>query len=125
MGQIIRVQCEHCGFTKEIFAGGGRKDCELATILAALPEDRRHILASAVGSGAVWISITRKPCACGACKSLYSRPVVEYTLYGIKRKLHGVCPQCGAENAGWKDEEELRCPACGAGLLQQQIGHWD
>lgn len=126
MGQIIQVHCGRCGFEKKLYVGGGLADCEMETIMAALPEREQRVLDVAVREGASQISITRRLCVCSSCGAVYALPVVSCILKGQQGELYGVCPQCGESgNAEWEEDEALPCPVCRNGLTRQQTGHWD
>lgn len=102
------------------------QDCELKTILMALPREGQDTLAAAVAYGANQLSITRRLCACDSCGTIYALPVVSYNLKGLLQELYGVCPQCGAPgNNKWKESELPPCPDCGSEMVQQAAGHWD
>lgn len=126
MGRIIQAQCAKCDFQKNIYAGGGLRDCELPTILSALPEEERQVLAEAVSQGAVRVSIYREPSLCESCGAVYALPVVEYTLNGERKELWGLCPQCGENGSiALEEHSEACCPQCGGDLLLRPVGHWD
>lgn len=121
MGIIMKAMCESCGFEKELYTGGGKRDCSIDTILAALPEAEQQTLSKAVKLGAKCISINREPCSCAACKEIYTVPVVTYTIDGKGCSICGACPKC--KKKGY--EMPVFCPDCGAKLSVSQTGLWD
>lgn len=121
MGQIIKAKCLQCGFEKDIFAGGGRMDCNMDTILSALPKDEQNILSEAVKQGAIRLAIDRKPCSCASCGEIYTVPIVSYTLNNTDHELRGECPICGEKKSAPPDI----CSECGAELSLANAGLWD
>lgn len=125
MGQIIQVQCTKCDYQKELFIGGGLMDCELKTILAALPAEGQRVLSGAVNYGASQFSVTRKISRCNSCGEVYALPVVSYMLKNLSQELYGVCPECGAAGKAGKNVGLPCCPSCGGEMTQRKTGHWD
>lgn len=125
MGQIIQVRCETCGFQKDVFVGGGLRDCEWETVLETLPEEGKHALRQAVHDGAGQVFVTRKLYACPSCKAVYALPVVSYTLEGRTQELYGNCPRCGSSGGSPEEGAVIHCPGCGGELALRHTGNWD
>lgn len=126
MGQIIQLHCPQCGLKKELFVGGGMRDCELKTILNVLPEEEKEMLKAAARYGANQFSVTRKPYVCNSCGIIYALPVVSYNIKGICQEIYGVCPNCNTEGSIKRNGNTIPCcPDCGTEMTLQEIGHWD
>lgn len=126
MGQILKARCTQCNFEKDFYVGGGLKDCEITTMLAALPKEGQRTLTVAARRNAKQISITKKLCICDSCRTIYTLPVVEYTLEGKREELRGLCPQCnGIDCHEVGEDHQVKCPDCGTEIQLQIAGHWD
>ncbi len=122
----MQVSCTKCSYKKELYTGGGLGDCKLRTILAALDENGRKLLADEINRGAKYVSITRKLSVCDVCSTIQALPVVSYTLDGNEKKIFGSCSQCGKAGDVLRQElDGARCPECGASVTIQQVGNWD
>ena len=127
MGQIIRAECPDCGFHTDLFAGGGRSDCDRETMLGALQEPERGFLAAAFARGAT-ASIFRKCAQCSVCGRLSALAVVEYRERENSATLYGHCPGCGRisyMDLSGQTRAAQRCPECGGDLTLTPCGHWD
>lgn len=121
LGQILQITCTNCTYETKLFIGGGRQDCNPKIMLSAAPKEQRAALEEAIQQGTSGISILRIPTACAACGTIYTAAIVRYRLHGKQKEIHGVCPQCGAQDT----KTSLSCPLCHAAVTQKQIGHWD
>ncbi|MBQ2830402.1 MAG: hypothetical protein IJF15_05200 [Oscillospiraceae bacterium] len=126
MGQIMRAKCTACTFEKDLFVGGGMRDCNLDVILSPLPENVREIVEKAVRGGAGRAVIERPLCVCGSCGTICAPTAVTFTSPSFSRTFYSVCDGCGASGYIQIGEDETAaCPACGTALSIEPVGHWD
>lgn len=121
MGTVLQGRCEKCGYQANILVGGGLRDCEPQTALAAAPGNRG--LAAALRAGGQF-RIERFPAVCTRCHKLLAPAQVTYWLQdGVERTAPALCPDCGEPLK--RREGPLPCPMCGAPLGMLTAGHWD
>ena len=124
MGVVYRAECKNCGYSKRLFAGGGRNDCMPPKIGRELSEEKQALLKEIISNGAKRVIINRIICACKDCGEIYALPIVSYTLDGEQHELKGDCPKCSSENAK-AVENNVPCPICKAEITLTQAGLWD
>ena len=125
MGQIVRAKCTACAFEKDLFIGGGMRDCNLDVITSPLPENVREIVEKAVKGGMGRASIERRACVCSSCGELNAVSVVSYSGGGIERDFYSACPKCGGISYTEIENGKTACPDCGAAITLAPAGHWD
>ena len=124
MGRIQRVACSKCGYQTELYTGGGLRDCNPETALAAAPNDQS--LAKALHRGARF-QIERSIAVCARCRKLFAVPYVTWwPEEGESRHTAVACPDCNNLLTRLSSEaESVACPVCGQTLPLIQSGHWD
>lgn len=132
MGIMMLAKCKKCNFTKQLFLGGGLKDCEMKTLSDVVPKKKywqfKAALAVMPPGG---FAIDRRVGICPKCKTLCSAPVVNFRdKDGITvREITGLCPDCENEidfiSAQALELGRVHCPVCSEGLNFQENGHWD
>lgn len=132
MGTMMLAQCKKCNFSKQLFLGGGLKDCEMKTLSSVVPKKKywqfKAALATMPPGG---FAIDRKAGICKKCKTLCTAPIVRFRREdgSTARELTGVCPDCESEIDFFLVPEledcRINCPDCGADLSFQTNGNWD
>ena len=125
MGQIVRAKCTACAFEKDLFVGGGMRDCNLDVITSSVPENVREIVEKAVKGGMGRASIERRACVCRSCGELSAVSIVSYSGGGIEKEFWAACPRCGGISYTEIENGKTACPDCGAAVTLAPAGHWD
>lgn len=124
MGEILRVTCPKCGYGAELFVGGGLADCNQETALAIGGNDKG--LAEALQKNARF-EIGRNVARCSSCRKFIVDASVKYwRADGFRRRIGGVCPDCGGKLSSVDLEaKRLPCPSCGGSVTVERTGRWD
>lgn len=126
MGQIMRAKCTVCAFEKNLYAGGGMRDCNLDVIVSSLPENVREVVKKAVRGGAGRAAIDRPLCVCDGCGTICAPHVVTFTSAAVSKVFYSACEKCGAVSyTAIGEDVKPTCPRCGATLSIEPAGHWD
>lgn len=124
MGRILQANCSKCGYRTKLFVGGGLRDCEVETALAAAPDNQAF--AQALREGARF-QISRDVSVCRRCRQLLSVPYVTYwPADGASRQIASACPVCGGLPTRLNgNTKNTLCPSCGQQMTLFPCGHWD
>ena len=122
----MRAKCPACTFEKDLYVGGGMRDCKLDVIVSSLPENVREIVEKAVRGGAGRAEIDRPLCVCNGCGAVCVPAVVTFTSPAVSRTFYSACDACGAVSyTGIGKDETAACPECGTPLSIEPAGFWD
>lgn len=126
MGQIVRVSCEKCDKSEELYIGGGFSDCNFETVISGMSNLQKDNLREAKHLGAVRFSINRVPCICQSCNSFYTANKVSYILEGEKKIIWSRCPSCSSfKKKIISTDNKSACTVCGQPIKVEEIGLWD
>lgn len=127
MGVILRFDCP-CGYTEELYAGGGLNSINPDSI-GRFFEYEAGLIKHELGSGNdVIFSMENLPAVCDSCKRISAAPSLRYSIEGAAPKMvrKNICAHCGCHISRIYDSwDDLDCPVCGKKMTGTRTGLWD
>lgn len=127
MGNMIKMQCENCGFSRELLVGSGFTSHNMNVIRKVFGEEILQDFMKELEEGRIRsYFMSLETAYCDSCKTIQSVDVLHYQYKGgneIVKEIVGTCPECNGA-VEFSDKRWI-CPDCGRKLKQFEVGCWD
>lgn len=125
MGEIKKYMCK-CGYSKDIFSGGGLLGCNTDYIGKFFPDEIKRFRKEQDAGQILSYFMENRLFLCPQCQDIMALPVFIYTREnGHTSRFMGACAECGGYAEQIEDEENVKCPKCGQNLSYMKVGNWD
>ncbi len=129
MGEIIRLECQKCGNSYELFTGAGMKDNDLEKVLghfdeAAANDIRQKLSGSNKNDDWSYRSMIGYCSSCRTYRSIPTFNMSNKTVTTAKCECKAVC-ELFDEAQVLKGTQKLNCPQCNGMMTATSTGMWD
>lgn len=123
MGDIVHFSCD-CGYSKELFLGGGMMSCNRMQISRFFPQEMSEFIKEYENGEIGSYCMETELAICKNCNELEAVEVFRYTNKKGLQEFYKECKCCNNKVQIIK-EDNVVCPKCEAILKKQIVGHWD